>query len=61
MAIFALFLCAILVKSISHRLVVTRWTPSGEWMLDTILCTFVFGDTFLSGESNLISNLLKMF
>ncbi len=34
----------------------TSWTISGEGMLDTILCTF--DATFLSGESNLISDLL---
>ncbi len=29
-----------LIKRIVLRMVNTRWTPSGEWMLDTILCTF---------------------
>ncbi len=31
---------AICVKKIVHN---TRWTPSGEWMLDAILCTFYQG------------------
>ncbi len=30
----------IVLKRIVHRMINTRWTPSGEWMLDTILCTF---------------------
>ncbi len=30
----------IVPQSNAHRKVATRWTPSGEWMLDTILCTF---------------------
>ncbi len=28
------------LKRIVRTMVTTRWTPSGEWMLDTILCTF---------------------
>ncbi len=54
-------------KGIVHRMANTRWTPSGEWMLGTklyivvyILLT-IFGATFLSGESNLMLVLLKMF
>ncbi len=27
-------------KIIVHKMVNTSWTPSGERMLDTILCTF---------------------
>ncbi len=27
-------------QRIVNRMVNTRWTPSDEWMLDTILCTF---------------------
>ncbi len=29
-----------LFKRIVHRMVKTRWTPSGELMLDTILCIY---------------------
>ncbi len=30
----------VMIKKIVHRMVNTRWTPSGEWMSDTILCIF---------------------
>ncbi len=59
------FLSVILFTSITHRMVATKWTPSAKWMLDTTLSVYIlitlFGATFLSGEFNLISDLLKMF
>ncbi len=37
--------------------VATRWTPSGEWMLDTILMTII-GTTFLSIYVRSIENVV---
>ncbi len=50
-------------ENCSYRIVNTRWTPSGEWMLDTIfmyILLTICDATFLSHESNLMSVLLKM-
>ncbi len=50
------------IKKIVHRMVNTRWTPSGEWMSDTICVYFtnIFGGPF-SLWPNLMSVLFKMF